>query len=82
MKPETKYILSNYQHFMKSSEKLAARWLTEEWDGETTQFPSWLRNKIWTDFPPKVVDSPNELTQYILLRILRDHKSEIHFEKS
>ncbi len=67
---------------MKSSEKLAARWLTEEWDGETTQFPSWLRNKICTDFPPKVVDSPNELTQYILLRILRDHKSEIHFEKS
>ena len=67
---------------MAPSEKMAARWLTEDWDGKTQQFPSWLRNKIWEDFPAKFIDSPNELAQYILLRILRDHKSEIHFEKS
>ena len=67
---------------MEPSEKLAARWLTEEWDGKTTQLPSWLRNKIWPDFPAKMNDSPNEIAQYILLRILRDHKPEIHFEKS
>ncbi len=67
---------------MKPSEKLAARWLTEEWDGETKQFPSWLRNKIWSDFPYKMIDSPNELARHILLRILRDHKSEIQVEKS
>tara|TARA_R110000868_G_scaffold273797_1_gene533011 strand:- start:461 stop:709 length:249 start_codon:yes stop_codon:yes gene_type:complete len=82
MKPEIKYILSNYQQFMEPGEKLAARWLTEDWDGESNKFPSWLRNRIFQDFPGKLLDSPNELAQYILLRILRDHKSEIHFDKS
>ena len=67
---------------MEPSEKLAARWLTEDWDGNSNKFPSWLRIRIFKDFPGKLLDSPEELAQYILLRILRDHKSEIHIEKS
>jgi len=65
---------------MTPGEKLAARWLTEEWDEETKKIPSWLKRRIWEDFPGKLIHSPDELAQFILLRILRDHKSEIRLE--
>ena len=64
---------------MRPHERMTARWLTEEWDREPGKMPSWLRDRIFVDFPAHLIDGdPNELARFILLRLLRDHKQEIH----
>jgi len=77
MKPDSSRILSAYQHLMRPHERLAARWLTETWDGETDKVPSWLRNRVFLDFPAHVLDAPPELARFIILRVLQDHRAEI-----
>lgn len=81
MDTRTKYILSNYQHLMSKDERLVARWLTEDWDNINTKLPSWLKNRVFESFPRKLLDSPNEIGRLILLRILKDHKSEVQLNK-
>ncbi len=62
---------------MQPHEKMVARWLTEEWNGTDTEMPSWLRNRVWNDFPYKNLNDPNSLARLICLKLLENHKSEI-----
>lgn len=82
MNTKTRHTLANYHHLMEPHEKLAARWLIEEWDQEGAKLPSWLKWRIAEYYPHKLLSSSEELSKFIVLRILRDHKSEIHLDNS
>ncbi len=67
---------------MQSHEKMVARWLTEEWNGEDKEMPKWLKHKVWNDFPYRNLDSPDSLARLICLNLLEKHKHEISLPKN
>jgi hypothetical protein len=75
------FILSHCQHLMNPSEKLVARWLTEEWDGSSTKLPRWLLSKIWCDYPSHVVESPKLIIHWVCERVLPDSKHDFTIPK-
>ncbi len=77
MNDKEKHLLTNYQHFMQPHEKMAARWLTEEWDRKSKEIPKWLRSKIWELCPRHILESPSNLARAICLKLLENHKHEI-----
>lgn len=72
------HLLTNYQHLMQGHEKMSARWLTEEWDKESTDFPAWLRNQVFQRNYSHLPQSPEKLAKKICLNLLSKHKNEIH----
>lgn len=77
---EEKHLLTNYQHFIQEHEKMAARWLIEEWDGKSIKLPSWLKNKIWEPYPQHIFENPSNLAKEICLKLLENHKHEISLQ--
>ncbi len=77
MNDKEKHLLANYQHFMQQHEKMAARWLTEEWDGKSKEIPKWLRNKVWEPYPQHIIKNPSNLAREICLKLLEKHNHEI-----
>lgn len=77
MNDNESHLLSHYQNLMLPHEKLVARWLTEEWDGENQEIPKWLKTKVWSKFLFRDLKSPNKLARAICLKLLEKHKSEI-----
>ncbi len=62
---------------MQTHEQMVARWLTEVWNGTDTEMPSWLKNRVWNDFPHKHINNPNALARLICIKLLENHKNEI-----
>jgi len=77
MNKKEEHLLRNYQNLMQQHEKMAARWLTEEWDRESKEIPRWLKNKIWEPYPLKILNDPSSLARAICLKLLENHKYEI-----
>jgi len=80
MNDKEKHLLTNYQCFMQQHEKMAARWLTEEWDGKSIKMPSWLFNRIWEPYPRHILENPSNLAREICLKLLKNHKHEISLQ--
>ncbi|WP_334060962.1 hypothetical protein [Alteromonas sp. S005] len=70
-------VLTKYQNLMAPHERILARWLTEEWDGEGTELPSWLLNKIWNKYPSNCLNDPSALARKLFLKIMENNRSEI-----
>ena len=77
MNKEHWHLLENYQHLMRDFEKMSARWLTEEWDRESEQFPSWLRTKLFQLHLKHLPETPEKLGKSICLNLLHEHKHDI-----
>ncbi len=77
MDARQKHLLASFQHLMRPHERLAARWLTEEWDGTSKKLPSWLRNRISLHYPISTWNDPEELARLIRLRLFADHRREL-----
>jgi hypothetical protein len=77
MNAQQKHLLTAFQHLMEPHELMAARWLTEEWDGSSSKVPAWLRQRIWMHYPSGTLDDPERLARCIRLRLLADHKPEL-----
>lgn len=78
MNEKSRYLLANYQQLMEPDERIAARWLTEEWDGESKEVPKWIRSRTRISYPYKGLESPENLARAICLRLLKNHKSQIN----
>jgi hypothetical protein len=70
-------LLASFQHLMLPHEQLAARWLSEAWDGSSPVVPRWLHRRIWTHFPPNVRDDATRIAREICLRLLSEHRDEL-----
>ena len=77
MKSHLLIILTKYQNLMAPHEKILVRWLTEEWDGEGTELPSWLLNKIWNNYPSNCLNDPSALARKLFLKIMENNRGEI-----
>ena len=77
MKVNEEHLLRNYQKFMDSHEKMVARWLTEEWDRESSKIPSWLSSKVHRHFTMRDFGNPSAMARVICLKLLESHKHEI-----
>lgn len=82
MNEKEKYLLKNYQHLMEPYEQITARWLTEEWDGETQKMPAWLRHRVWPEFRIRNFGKPDSMVKVICLKLLQNHKHEIKLLKT
>jgi len=77
MKNHHLIVLTKYQNLMAPHERILARWLTEEWDGEGTELPSWLMNKIWNKYPSNCLNDPSALARKLFLKIMENNRGEI-----
>ena len=66
---------------MEPHEKMVARWLTEDWDRESNNLPHWLSTRIHQSFTGKALNSPSALARVICLKLLKNHKHEMHLPK-
>ena len=63
---------------MQDHEKMSVRWLTEEWDKESIEFPKWLRTQIFCRHSRHLPETPEKLAREICLNLLHRHRNEIH----
>lgn len=77
MNDKEAYLLKNYQSLMQPHEKMVARWLTEEWDGQEQKIPKWLHSRVWSKFTMRDFGNPKAMARAICLRLLENYKHEI-----
>ena len=77
MDDKQRHLLTTFQHLMEPHEKIAARWLTEEWDGKSSKVPAWLHQRIWMHYPAGTLDDPERLARLIRLRLLSERKADL-----
>ena len=81
MNSKQEYLIKHYQEFMEPHEQMVARWLTEDWDRESSKLPSWLHTRVWQSFTSKTLSDPNALARVLCLKLLKYHKHEMHLPK-
>jgi len=67
---------------MEPHERLVARWLTEEWDGEDQELPKWLKKHVWLNFTMRDFGKPHSMARAICLKLLENHKNEISMQST
>ena len=86
MNDEEIHLLKNYQHLMRSDERLVARWLLEDWGGQETILPKWLEKRTNTSFwdrsfTMREYGNPDAMARAICIRLLRNHKDKLSLRK-
>ncbi len=81
MNDKQKHLLENYQHLMSNDEKMAVRWIVEEWDQENNRFPSWLSKNLFRMYGKHLPNEPSILVRKICLSLLSKHKDKISLPK-
>ena len=71
------YLLTNYQHLMAPADRMIARSLIAA-DFELDRIPKSVWRRVWNDFPGIDRTDPWKIPIQICLRLLKNHRKEIH----
>ena len=72
-----RYLLVNYQHLMAPHERMIARSFVAA-DFNLDQIPRVVWDRVWLEFPGIERKDPWKLPIQICVRLLHDHRHEIH----
>lgn len=72
------HLLKHYQHLMPVPYQLCARWLVEDWDRQSNEFPKWLTSRVFQRYHIHEPSSPEQLARKICLNLLSNHRASIH----
>lgn len=66
---------------MLPHEKMVARWLTEEWDRESSNYVRWVKDLVRRKYPYNTLENPSKVARLICIRLLEKHKNELSLKK-
>nr|CAP47894.1 putative integron gene cassette protein [uncultured bacterium]CAP48058.1 putative integron gene cassette protein [uncultured bacterium]CAP48113.1 putative integron gene cassette protein [uncultured bacterium]CAP48142.1 putative integron gene cassette protein [uncultured bacterium]CAP48810.1 putative integron gene cassette protein [uncultured bacterium] len=75
-----RYLLENYQHLMSSEERMIARSLIHV-GFDLTAIHKGVWNRVWIKFPGIDRKDPWKLPIRICVRLLSEHRNEVHLPK-
>ena len=76
-----RYLLQHYQHLLTTSERMIARSLVAA-DFDLDAIPKTVWRRVWLDFPGIDLSDPWRLPIVICIRLLHEHRDEIHLPDS
>lgn len=72
-----RYLLANYQHLMPAADRMIAQSLVAS-GFDLDRIPRGVWQRVWLNFPGIDRGDPWKLPIEICLRLLKDHRNEIH----